>query len=90
MHIDFKVTIWDRVTIPKEMEKELVRKIKNGTITSVEDIYTTFPNNEDYTHELLHDTDEQMFPAENEGCATIEVHEAEGNSNPIWDNGDKE
>ena len=72
MHVDFKITTWERVEVPKEHEEEILSKIKDGTITSANDM---FDHLDDITCEKLTDVDEQMTPQENGGCSTVEVWE---------------
>jgi hypothetical protein len=79
MHIDFKITTWERVEIPKGMEREIFSKIEDGTISSANGLFSFTPTDGsgylDLTCEKLEDTDEQMTPEENGGCSTIEVWE---------------
>ena len=70
MEFDFKVTTWERVTVEPEHEEQLLRLIKEGTITSASDVFSY-----DFDAECnkLDDADEQMTVEDNGGCATIEV-----------------
>ena len=92
MYVDFKCTIWERIEIPKEIEKELVDKIKSGEITSANECYGVFGGDIDNNYELLLDTGEDMSPEENDGFPTIEIHDTDDKcfDKTIWDNGRKE
>lgn len=72
MKFDFKVTTWERLTVPQEDEQRVLEGIKDGSITSGDDIYGL---NIDAECETLFETGEQMSVKENGGCATIEVLE---------------
>ena len=69
MEFDFKITTWERVTVEPEHEEQLLRLIKEGTITSANDVYEYF----DADCNKLDDADEQMTVEENGGSSTIEV-----------------
>lgn len=92
MHIDFKVTTWERVEIPEGKEKEVLSKIKDGSISSGNDLFDLFNDDGNLTCDKLDDTDEPMTPEENGGSSTMEVWEQvtlEGNK-PMectWNNG---
>ena len=72
MHIDFKITTWDRVHILSQDEDEILLAIKNGELTSQQD-FTLL--DVEGSWEKLDEVDEQMTPFENGGCATLEVHD---------------
>lgn len=72
MYFDFKITVWERVNVPEEIQQEVLELIKKGEITSTEDLYQKYPN-EDISHKSLDNTEEQMTPSANNGCATIQV-----------------
>jgi hypothetical protein len=80
MEFDFKVTIWERVTVPEKDEQRVLEAIKSGKVTSAEDI---FQMGIAADCDKQHDTDEQMTPQENGGCSTIEVME---DGETIFDN----
>lgn len=85
MDFDFKVTTWERVTVPEEHEEQVLRLIKEGEITSAEDV---FKYEFDANCNKLDDTDVQMTPDENGGNSTIEVVGDNG-SHVFW-NGNEE
>lgn len=97
MHVDFKITIWERVEIPEEFEEEILEKIKDGTIASANDLFGYQPKDGkgylDLDCEKLDDTSEQMTVEENGGCSVVEVWD----NNPdaqgmtcIFENGNEE
>ena len=80
MKVDFKITTWESVEVPKEMEREVLTKLESGEITSANDLCELLG----CSSEKIHDVDEQMTPEENEGSSTIEVQE---NGEYIFHNG---
>ena len=85
MYIDFKITTWERVKIPKYLEDEVLNKIISKKIKTADDVFTM---TNDYKNELSCDILEvkkQMIPKENNNQATIEVYENKFSS-PIWKN----
>jgi len=82
MHVDFKKTCWERVNIPKDKEEEVKVKLESGEITSADDLMNIFDGRADD----VDDTDEQMFPKENDGQPTIEMFLQKGDIDPKWDN----
>lgn len=91
MHIDFKVTCWERVEIPKEHEEKVKQALKEGKINSANDVF-----NLDYDMSLdcdmLLDTSEQLSIEENGGYSTVEVWEqVKAPTEPMeitWKNGE--
>jgi hypothetical protein len=82
MKVDFKITTWERVEIPEENKDEVFAKIKDGTITSANDLFDlTLENGKqmDLSCNKLIDVDEQMTVEENGGCSTIEVLDEDEN-----------
>ncbi len=78
LYIDFKVTMWERIYVPKDKEDEVKELIKKGYITDGDDLYQWFIDNsetgtQDLVNETLYDTAEQMIPEENNGQSTIEA-----------------
>lgn len=87
MHVDFKITTWERCELPDDLSpdqiKDLKRKIENGIITNWEDL----DEEVGITHtEMLPESEEYMIPEENGGCATIELHLERGQTNPAASN----
>jgi len=78
MHIDFKISTWERVEIPEEYEEEIRAKIKDGSITSANQVFNYETGDgiiADLQCNKLDDTDEQLSVEENGGNSTIEVWE---------------
>jgi hypothetical protein len=83
MQIDFKITTWERITIPQELEQEVIKAIQNEEITSADDLFEMF--GDDCFHEgILTDVNQQMSIEENDYNATIEIINDKGNT--IFDN----
>jgi hypothetical protein len=82
--VDFKVTVWERVTIDDDKLDDVIARIKDGTITSSNDLFSCL--DDDCTYEgTIDDTMEQMLPIENDNQSTIEVLNGEGET--IFTNG---
>jgi hypothetical protein len=75
MDFDFKITTWERVNVSEEHEQEVLQAIKEGKITSANDVFDFLADKGDMNIECikLTETDEQMTVEENGGCSTIEV-----------------
>ena len=92
MHVDFKVTTWERVEIPEEHKEKVKQAIKNGKVESANDLFNLDLEMQ-LDCEMLQDTSEQLTVDENKGCSTIEIWEndsLDGNRNPMkmtWQNG---
>ena len=85
MDSDFKVTTWERVSVDPEHEEQLLRLIKEGEITSANDVFAYKFGAE---CNKLDDTDEQLTPEENGGASTIEVIGNKGQT--VYWNGNEE
>lgn len=70
-HIDFKITIWERVTVDDDMVPDVIERIKNGSITCSNDLI----DEGEYYDGILYDSSEQMTVEENDNQSTIEVYE---------------
>lgn len=92
MHIDFKITTWERVHIPNGKE-EIVRKaLEEGKIQSANDVWGiseqnfTSPNYWEPELERLVEVVEQISPEENDGQTTVEAYEEKNDLTPFWTN----
>lgn len=74
MYVDFKITCWERVSIPEERKEEIIEKIKNGTISTANDLFEEYED-EVHLEGVIAETEEYMIPEENDGQATIEIGE---------------
>jgi hypothetical protein len=83
MQIDFKITTWERITISKESEQEVIKAIKNGEITDADDLFELF-GDECFNEGILSDVSQQMTIEENDNNATIEIINDKGDT--IFDN----
>jgi len=84
MYIDFKITVWERIMIPSEKEKEVLERIKSKELESSNDLFN-FIEGFDGDYEMLDDTSMQMTVKENSSEPTIEVF-TENGFEPDWDN----
>ena len=76
MDFDFKVTTWERVSVPKEYEAEVLQAIKDGKVNSASDVWGIFDDAE--IKEADGVASEQMTVEDNDGKATIEVIDNRG------------
>ncbi len=83
MQIDFKITTWERITISKELEQEVIKAIQNGEITDADDLFELF-GDECFNEGILSDVSQQMTIEENDNNATIEIINDKGDT--IFDN----
>ena len=83
MQIDFKITTWERITIPQELEQEVIKAINNEEITCADDLIEMF-GDDCFNEGILSDVSQQMTIEENDYNATIEVINDKGNT--IFDN----
>lgn len=74
--VDFKVTVWERVTIDDDKMADVIARIKSGEITTSNELFDYL--DDDCTYEgTIDDTIEQMTPEENDNQSTIEVLDSE-------------
>jgi hypothetical protein len=78
MDFDFKVTTWERVTVDQEDEEKVLEAIKNGTVTSSNDIFDLLYDSGNISCEILDDTTNKMTIEENGGVSTIEIIDDNG------------
>ena len=80
-YIDTKLTIWDRMVFESE-EQMLQAKamLESGELKSGLDVSDHFM----LSSEIQLDTQEEMYPEENNGACTLEIFDEEGNS--VWSN----
>ena len=79
-YVDFKITIWERVHIDDENVEKVAEKIKDGTITCSNDVYSEFDERVAIDCEILHETSEQMTLEENDNQSTIELFNSNGDT----------
>ena len=90
LEFDFKITTWERVTVPEEYQAEVLEQVEAGKIDSANDIF-------DYIYEKYGDCNvqreeietaqEQMTVLQNNGQPTVEVLD---NGEDVWDNGNED
>lgn len=71
MHLDQKVTIWQRVHFKSETDmKKAVEMLENDTEATIVDICDAF----NLSSENLFETEIMLYPNDNEGYSTLEIH----------------
>lgn len=84
MKFDFKITTWERVEVPTEHEEKVLEAIKNGTITSSQDVFDLLEDDTDMIDcNVILETEEQMSVEDNGGNSTIEVLDG---TETVWKN----
>jgi hypothetical protein len=83
MQIDFKITTWERITIPQELQDQVTKAIASEEITCADDLFEMF-GDECFNEGILSDVSQQMTIEENDDNATIEVINDKGDT--IFDN----
>ena len=81
MFITFKETVWSRISIPKEKEAEVKKLLEDGKINSVGGLSDIVIGG----RELLLDTFEPLDAEKDNGWATIEAYDEDGET--IYANG---
>lgn len=84
-YIDTKLTIWDRMVFESE-EQMLQAKamLKSGELKTGMDVSDHF----NLSAELMIDTQEELYIEENNGLATLEIFNENGDT--VWHNGTDE
>jgi hypothetical protein len=77
-YVDFKVTIWERVHFDDADIEKVAEKIKNGIVSSSEDMFTEFEDRVAHDSEFLLETAEQMPIEENDNQSTVELFNSDG------------
>lgn len=83
-HVDFKITTWERVELPEDIEVEVIDAIKAGKIKSANDLFNQFQHDDLFCDNLL-DSNEQISLEDNKGYSTIEIEDH--NNKIIYKNG---
>ena len=78
VYVDYKVTIWRRAHFRDDTNIEELQKQLEDFKDNIFDEYLGFTEDE-----FLFETEEDMPVSENEGYATIELHEEKGNTDTI-------
>jgi hypothetical protein len=85
MHVDFKITTWERVFIPESDREKVLELLKSKTVESAEDLFNEL-DADDLIREEVEEVSIQMTVEENDGNSTIEMYEETG-SPILWQNG---
>jgi len=80
MQFDFKVTSWQRITVPQEQEEKVLDAIKRGDINTASDVYNFLADEGNVSSENLLETETEITLEDNGGFSTIEVIGDEGES----------
>ncbi|HAH22481.1 MAG TPA: hypothetical protein DCL77_01725 [Prolixibacteraceae bacterium] len=80
MHVDVKVTTWQRISLPDDADRKVVIKVLEQ-----EHISSLWDHFEDVSFEALAETEHYLTPEENEGKATVELF-LETGDDPFWVN----
>lgn len=83
MYLDFKISAWERVYIPKELEQEVLTDLKNGAILTSNDVIYAFEEKGVEFDGMI--GLETLVPHDNDGQPTIEFIEDDGEV-PIFRN----
>lgn len=85
--LDIKNTIWQRVDFDSEEQMlDVQEKLKRGELVTGLDVIDYLQGEENC--EYLYETAEEIFPEENNGLATLEILDEDGDT--IWHNGTDE
>ena len=85
MELHYKCTTWNKIIISDEYPKELIlEKCKEG-LNPIDIGFDEFEGSE---WENITETEEYLYPEDNEGCSTMELLDENGNT--IWDNSNLE
>lgn len=79
MYVDFKITLWERIKIPQEIEVEFKNKVLSGQIKSPVDAFIHFGDQLNPDYETLIDTVQMVKLENNEGEATIQLFDKRHN-----------
>lgn len=84
MHVDFKITTWERCELPSDLTPEQVKdieeKIKSGVLSNFDDLEEECGIT---SHEIILEVEEYMTPEENGGCSTVEFFNDKGEPSAI-------
>jgi hypothetical protein len=73
MYIDLKIALWERIKIPKELEKEFKNKVQKGEIVSPEDAILFLGEKIEENRVKLYDTSHTIKKENNGGEATFQI-----------------
>jgi hypothetical protein len=84
MYIEVKTALWERINIPKELEKEFKDKVKRGEMVSPEDAIIFLGDKMESNQVKLIDTSQPLKKENNNGEATFQIFD--NNHNLIFSN----
>ena len=81
MHVDFKITTWERCELPDDLTPEEIETIKEKIKTGIISCYNDLEEECGVPHnEIILGVEEYMTPEDNGGCSTVEFYNAKGES----------
>ena len=84
-YIDTKLTIWDRMEFENEEQMlHAIAMLESGELKTGMDVSDYFG----LSSEIQIDTQEEVYPEENNGLSTLEIIDEEGDT--VWHNGTDE
>ena len=83
MHLDFKITTWERAIVEKEDQEIVLKAIKDGKLKTQGEFDNL--DIEALSWETMTDVSEYMLPSENDSRSTVEVYD--DNDKKIYVNG---
>lgn len=79
MHVDFKITTWERCELPSDLTadeiQELKDKVNRGVITNYQDLEEEV--GEIPSNEIILEVEEYMTLEENGGESTVELYDGD-------------
>ncbi len=90
MFIDFKITIWERAEVPDECKAEVLEAVRNGTITSIDDIFAftkklTPPLDVEWNY-LMDYSDYMSLEENGQQCTVQAIEDESGKEVVLFDN----
>jgi hypothetical protein len=73
MYVDIKISLWERIKIPKHLEKDFSKKLLHNEITSPEDAILFLGDQIDDNREKLEDTLQFVKIENNDGEPTMQL-----------------
>ena len=93
MEIHYKCTTWAKLKFDGDVKKEdIIKKLEEGYLPLELGYDGIVPGLENCEWEVINDTEEYLYPEDNDGEATIELMEGTERDwlESIWDNSIKE
>lgn len=85
MYLDFKITTWERLYVPEDLQQEIKEQLENGNLQTANDVIHKYEHKGVYMEGYISETDETMSVDDNDGQPTIELLNDDGEE-PIFKN----